>query len=235
MEIDQSRILELVLRPSESLNTELKRWLNPAEPAGIAKIVKACIALRNRNGGFLIIGFDDETHQPDKGNEPADPQAQFHIDVIQLLVSRYASSGFEVGVGFGERDGIWHPVIVVPEGVQVPVAAKADLFDGNKKLIALGDVYFRTLKSNGTPSTSNARPNDWEDIIAICFENREADIGRFLRRHLGAGDLVPALTQAGLISTKLSLKERAEALLDEGRRRFDRALEDRQLIPKTQR
>ncbi len=32
MEIDQSRIDDLVARPSESLNVEFKRWINPAEP-----------------------------------------------------------------------------------------------------------------------------------------------------------------------------------------------------------
>jgi hypothetical protein len=31
-----------------------------------------------------------------------------------------------------------------------------------------------------------AQPKDWRDIFDRCFENREADIGRFLRRHSGS-------------------------------------------------
>jgi hypothetical protein len=92
----------------------------------------------------------------------------------------------------------------VPPGVRTPVAVKRELKDSaGKKLIGYGDLYFRTLSSNGTPSTALARPQDWADIFEICFENREADIGRFLRRHLG-GDLssfVSALAKAGAPTT----------------------------------
>ncbi|MCA1363408.1 hypothetical protein I6F14_23690 [Bradyrhizobium sp. IC3069] len=42
------------------------------QPAGIAKIVKAAFALRNRNGGFLVVGFDDKTLLPDAANAPTD-------------------------------------------------------------------------------------------------------------------------------------------------------------------
>jgi hypothetical protein len=60
-----------------------------------------------------------------------------------------------------------------------------------------GELYFRTLASNGTPSTSLARASDWAAIIEICFENREADIGRFLRRLVSGknmASIVEALT-----------------------------------------
>ncbi len=41
-----------------------------------------------------------------------------------------------------------------------------------------------TLRSNNTPSTSKAGWKDWPNLVEVCFENREADIGRFIRRHL---------------------------------------------------
>jgi hypothetical protein len=119
---------------------------------------------------------------------------------------------------------------VVPEGVRTPAVAKADLLEAGRKLIQYGDVYFRTLSSNGTPSTAVARPQDWADILEICFENREADIGRFLRRHLG-GDLssfVAALQQAGRsIQPPPSLRERAHEVLLDGDARFTAALDAR--------
>ncbi len=65
MEIDQSRIDDLAARPSESLNVEIKCWISADEPEGIAKIVKAAQAIRNRNGGFLLLGFNDKTLSPD--------------------------------------------------------------------------------------------------------------------------------------------------------------------------
>ena len=108
------------LRPSESLNVEIKRWINPDEPEGIAKIVKAALAIRNRNGGFLLVGFEDKTWMPDT-DVPADVRAAFNLDKIQGIVSRFASESFEVSVGFGTREGQEYPVIIIPEGVRTPV------------------------------------------------------------------------------------------------------------------
>jgi hypothetical protein len=229
MKIDQDDIKELIANLSEGLNVEVKRWLDPSQPAGIAKIAKAALALRNRNGGYLVIGFDDVTLKPDKGNQPPDVRAAFQLDTIQGIVSRYASSLFEVGVAFAELEGQEYPVIVIPEGVRTPVAAKRGLLDSTgKELIKTGDVYFRTLSSNGTPSSSVIGPNDWADLLEICFENREADIGRFFRRHFG-GDLsaLVELLKATSAPPPPSLLDRTQALLNEGDRRFRDALKER--------
>ena len=77
---DDDQIRALVARPGESLNVEIKRWLDPADPVAAAKIVKAVFALRNRNGGFLVIGFDDKTLEPDMTNAPPDVRGAFHQD-----------------------------------------------------------------------------------------------------------------------------------------------------------
>jgi hypothetical protein len=167
MHINASQIKELVLRPAESLNVEVKRWIDPTEPDGIAKIARAALAIRNRNGGYLIVGFDDKTLQPDIEHQPEDVRSVFHVDRIQGIVSRFSSDLFEVGVAFGERDGHEYPVIVIPEGVRTLVAAKADLIDGGKRLVHHGGVYFRSLSSNGTPSTTLARLEDWLTELSL--------------------------------------------------------------------
>jgi Putative DNA-binding domain len=246
---DYDQIHGLIARPGESLNVEVKRWLDPSETNGIAKIVKATFAIRNRNGGFIVVGFDDKTLEPDIEHEPRDVRAVFHQDKMQLLISRYAHEPFEIHVAFGERDGRKYPVIVVPEGVQVPVVAKANLSDATgSKLISQGEVYFRSLHPNGTPSSAVARPEDWRDILQICFDNREADIGRFLRRQLAGQDLskfveeikkrggpsessistfVVANAQAADVTT--TLRGRCAALLTLGEQRFTSAIKERGL------
>lgn len=135
MEIDSSRIQELVKRPSESLSVELKRWIDPTSPEGTVKIVRTVLALRNHGGGYLIIGFDNETLQPDVENVPADIRSVFHIDKIQGIVAHFSSEPFEVAVEFPEREGQVYPVIVVPPGVKTPVASKSDLWLDNTRLI----------------------------------------------------------------------------------------------------
>lgn len=201
MKTPQREIDELLQRPSEGLNVEVKSWLNPDDPSDIAKIVKGTFALRNRNGGFLIIGLDDKTLKPATNSRPANIRETYHADKIQGIISKYASSLFEIEVAFGEIDGVDIAVIVVPSGVPFPVVTKAHLDDAvGKKLILYGQLYFRTLNTNGTPSTAPAQPQDWKDIVDVCFENREADLGRFLRRLVGSGtsDLATLLNAAGL-------------------------------------
>jgi hypothetical protein len=242
MKTPQQEIDELLRRPSEGLNVEVKTWLNPSFPADIAKIVKGTFALRNRNGGFFIIGLNDKTLKPDSRSHSTRVQEIYHTDAIQSIISKYASSLFEIEVTFGQVDGVDIPVIVVPSGVTFPVATKAHLRDANgKSLIAFGQIYFRTLNANGTPSTAAAQPQDWKDIVEICFENREADLGRFLRRLVGSGTAdVGALLQAavrparrsgddGGTTAKPLLRDRALELLDEGMKRFGTEVAQRKL------
>ncbi|HEY2134174.1 MAG TPA: hypothetical protein VGH36_14570 [Acetobacteraceae bacterium] len=185
MRLDISTAQQLVDYPSEKLNTELKRWIYPDHPAGMAKNVRAVLGLHDRDGGHLIIGSDDKTHLPDLPNRDFVPQELFHGDIIHSLVSKYSSQQFEISVAYPNRKWNVLVVVAIPSGVRVPVAAKKDLVGPDKKrLIREGDVYFRTWQSNNTVRTATARPDDWADTIEICMENRKADLGRFVRRHL---------------------------------------------------
>ncbi|WP_316206276.1 hypothetical protein, partial [Bradyrhizobium sp. SZCCHNR3116] len=161
----------------------------------------------------------------------ADIRADFHQDIIQGLVSRYANEPFEVHVTFVEHEGGTYPVIAIPPGVRAPVVVKNPLADGaGNKLLVAGEVYFRTLHANGTPSTAPARPHDWRDILDICFDNREADIGRFLRRQLAGQDasrLVAAFQ--GDVHPGDALRKRCAALLEQGQERFIGAQKERGL------
>ncbi len=184
MAVMHDEIRRLIEQPRESLAVEIKNWLPLAEPKSQAKIIKAVIALRNLNGGFMIFGFE-KTMKPSP-NPPSDPAATFTIDLIQGWISRFSSDQFEVGIEFPERDGTKHPVIVVPGGVKSIVATKSELKDINGDvLISPNEVYIRTLNANNTPSTAKPGWKDWPGMVQICFDNREADIGNFLRRHLG--------------------------------------------------
>jgi len=234
-DINREHIEQLVKRPGESLAVEIKTWISPADPAGQAKIIKGVIALRNRGGGYFVIGFDDKTMTADKDNAPADVRSTFHIDVIQALVTAHASEPFAITVEFVEHEGVHHPVIVVPAGVRTPVAAKSDLRVGDKFLIRSDEVYFRTLNSNNTVSSAKVKWKDWRDLVEICFDNREADIGRFFRRHLAGTD--PASLQAFAMAigssavAKESVDQKLEKLLAEGLGRYQIAVQGRDVPP----
>jgi hypothetical protein len=226
-ESDRERAKSLVLNPTESLNVELKAWIDPSLLEAQAKIVKGVMALRNRNGGSFIVGFDDKTLQP-LSAPSFNVRSAFHVDDIQQLISKHSSQPFEIAVEFIDRSGQDFPVILVPSGVRTPVAVRRPLVDPTtgRELLKLGDVPFRTLHANGTFSSATAQPADWNEIVEICFENREADIGRFVRRHLSGVDSGALRSLASAFANQSSaaspnLKERAEQFLDVGRQRYE--------------
>ncbi|MEH2139449.1 MAG: ATP-binding protein [Nostoc sp.] len=227
----------LVLNPSESLSVEIKRWIDPQSKEGMAKIAKASIALRNNDGGIFLIGFNNDG-SPDIQGAHQNPRESFHPDVIQSIASKFCSQSFEVKIHYLKKDGQEYPALEIPSGFITPVAAKAGLKDEQgKDLIKAHSVYVRSLNTNNTVSSSEPRCNDWERIINLCFENREADIGRFLRRHLGG--VTPSLlhelasTIAQGIQPEESIEDILRCYLQESEERFNTVVKERSItLPK---
>lgn len=223
---------QLINNPKESLQVELKSWFDPQLPEGKSKIAKACIALFNNDGGYLLIGFDNRGN-PDSSPLIEDLEIVFHHDVIQEIITKYASSLFEITVHIMKRDdGNECVVISVPGGVRTPVYSKAGIPDGKgKDLLRSDKVFVRSLDSNGTVSSAEPRGRDWERFMEVCFDNREADIGRFVRRHLSIeqlkiiSDLFNQLSQP----QEYDPTEKANLFLDLGFTRFTQIVSDRQV------
>jgi hypothetical protein len=112
-ELQQFR--DLFAAPRESLGVELKQWIDPSLDEGRVLIAKACIALRNNNGGVLAIGIRDDGTR-DIGNEPADVRATFHFDEVQGIVTKYSSEPFEIAIHFVDYDAVEYPIMLfLPE------------------------------------------------------------------------------------------------------------------------
>jgi hypothetical protein len=229
------RIQDLIERPSESLSIELKGWFDPDTPEGKAKIVRAAIAMRNNDGGYILIGFNNETGAPEFGNVPAHIRPLFHVDKIQYLITKYSSEPFEVKIYYPSREGQEFPVLEIPSGVKTPVAAKSDLkTEDNRFLIKANSIYVRSLTANNTPSTSEANWKDYSQLIEVCFENREADIGRILRRHLGglSPELIRQFTTAVTEGMKPNepIEDKLRSYLQVCEHRFEEVVTERDLI-----
>lgn len=227
MDFSSDSLKSLIRNPTESLGVEVKRWLNPLEPVHKAKIVKACLALRNNNGGCLVIGFCDDG-SPDP-NILSDVRQVYHVDSIQELVAKHSSHPFEISVEFVERDQVEYPVICIPSGVETPVAVKSQLQDASGTLLINDDeVYVRSLHSNNRVSSTRARAGDWDRLVKICFDNREANIGAFIRRHLSGINAEQLIGAFRNVEPSLSPVERVHQLLQEGRERFQTLQADRE-------
>jgi hypothetical protein len=227
------RIKELIDRPSESLSIELKGWFDPDSLEGIAKLVRGAIAMRNHGGGYILIGFHNETGLADLENAPADVSSLFHIDKIQYLITKYSSEPFEVKIHYPSREGKEFPVIEIPPGVKTPVATKSELKIKNKFVIKANTIYVRSLNANNTPSTSEPVWKDYARLVEVCFDNREADIGRFLRRHLGGlsseliRQIATSLTE-GIKPTE-TIEDKIRSYLQESEQRFEEVIRERKL------
>lgn len=223
MALSEEDLIQLLQAGRESLNTEFKPWFPLSEDSGKATLAKACIAIRNADGGFLVIGMSNDG-APDNRKHVSDVRTVFHHDAVQEVVSRYASDLFEITVHFVPFDGMERVIVEVPSGVRTPVICRNNLprnvtSEGYQPgtLLKEGEVYVRTHASNGRPSTSPAKIIDWQRIMETCFNNREADIGAFMRRQLSGLD-VEAATSAIFEMLKgakgPTLQERTDAYLD---------------------
>ncbi|MET3836154.1 hypothetical protein ABIB58_001495 [Brevundimonas sp. UYEF29] len=208
----------LIAEPTESLSLELKRWIDPTAEAGKQKIICAVAALYNHGGGYLVIGIDDKTRQP-ADSPPSDPRSLFNDDVIQGLVSRHLTPAIPVEVRFVRNGEIDHPVLIIPTGVRTPAVLKKAIGTAPKDT-----VYVRTLHGSGVVSTAPACAADWPVLMQICFDNREADIAGFIRRHLASSDL-------GALTALLPSAPRADDLAEitvkamaRGRKRYEKAM-----------
>jgi hypothetical protein len=173
------------LNPREGLAVELKRWLNISTPAHQAKIIRACAAIYNSNGGYVLIGFNDD-ESPDRDHIPIDLEGEYESERIQQIVANHTSPPIEVSVNHARVEDIVCVVIKVPSGVITPSCIKRDFMDGTTQILRGHEVYCRTLAANGTYSSDRPRPHDWSDIMRVCLDNREADIARFLTRNFSS-------------------------------------------------
>ncbi len=228
-------IQELVKQPRESLTIELKSWIDPDTPGGIKTLIKTAIAMRNNNGGYILIGFDNNTCQPDHDHVPENVQELFHQDKIQGMVAKYASEAFEVEIHFPEIEGNAFPVIEIRPGVRTPVGTKRDYIENGATYIPQNKVYVRSLSSNNTPSTTEATWKDWGPLVETCFDNREADIGRFLRRHIGGlspevlGSFAASITEG--MKPEETLEETVKNFLQKGQDRFQVRAAEKKVLP----
>ena len=235
---------KLVENISESLASELKTWIDPTTPEGKAKLVRAAIALRNHNGGSIHIGYDDKTLKPDSSKHEGEAiiKKKYHPDLIQSLISEYASEKFELKLNFVEdhSDCKKYPEFVIEGGVQNPIMTKGKEIkdDQGKILLKPNTVYVRTLESNGKVSSSEPKnKKDWQDLFDRCFHNREYSIASFFKRNLTREERSKIITELSeeftASGTKKAKDEIKEFFLD-NEVRYNSALKERKIsLPKS--
>jgi hypothetical protein len=189
---DRRQLQPLMAYPRESLETELKGWLDVTDGEQAASLVKAILALANHGGGYVLIGFTESggTWNLDEANRPSDLN-QFDQDKLNGLVSRYAEPTIHCELHHvpHPQTGAVFPVIVVPPG-RVPIRAKRD---SPKRKHVRKDSYY--VRRPGPKSETPQTGQEWADFIRRCTLNDRDRLLEEIQRLLQGRALAPAVPE----------------------------------------
>ena len=165
-------IQELLRQPAESLEVEIKNWLNLNEKEKKADLAKELIALANHGGGYIIFGFDETNGQFSQSQRPEDITS-YNQDHINGIVERYADPTFHCEVLH-----VKHPdseenfaVIEVPGGHTVPIHAKRN--GPNGQHIRQLACYIRRA---GGKSEMPQNSGEWQVLLQRCVRNNQEQL-----------------------------------------------------------
>jgi hypothetical protein len=170
---------DLINEPRETLDVELKEWLDLRDNDHKAIVAKEIIALANHGGGVLVIGFEEQEDGTFKtaSGRPDDLQA-WSQDNIQSIVARYIDPGVQCRVHHRARGDApeRYPIIAVPGGHRVPIRAKAGSPDGKK--LAAHRIYIRRP---GPASEEPKTAEEWDRFFERCLQNRRGELLEAMR------------------------------------------------------
>lgn len=158
------RRLELLLQnPRESLDVEIKDWLDLDQKEHQADLVKAILALANHGGGHILIGFRENSGTYSSTDTETKISNLYNQDRINGIVSKYADPQIHVDcyhVSDGTKE---HPVIVVPGGYSVPIRCMRGGPDGRH---VKQNAYY--IRRPGPASEEPQTGQEWTELIRRC-------------------------------------------------------------------
>jgi Schlafen, AlbA_2 len=189
--MQKSDLDELLSEPRETLDVEVKQWLDLSDPDHRALVAKEIIALANHGGGYLVIGFEELTNGT---FAPASPRPTnldaWSQDAIQSIVAKYIDPNIQCRVvhrSVQQSEG-QYPIIMVPGGHRVPIRARAGSPDG-KRLIPHRVYVRRPGPTSEEPKTAE----EWDRFLERCLQNRQAELLEAMRSIMAG--VIPVTSQ----------------------------------------
>ncbi len=173
----------LISEPREDIAVVYKTWLDLAQEEGKATLDKACIALANHGGGFLVLGFDEQADSLSSIARPPDV-GEITQDAINSVIRRYADPAFhcQLHAITHPTTGVDHPVIAVPSDLSVPVISKRT----RQGTIQQHCCYIR---KPGPRSEEPQTAEEWRILLRRCVQaNREDMLSAIISIVLGRAE-----------------------------------------------
>lgn len=180
------RFNDWLIDPVESIDFEVKRWMDLNEKKSQAKIAKELIALENSGGGYLLFGYLEDSEKklvPDP-NRPASLKP-YLADAMNAIIERYAEPTFHVDVHLPVNRVTKEefPLVRVSGMTRVPVRSKREM-----KEAGLGDFKYY-IRASGPQSREPRNGLEWDRLLRSKVELQRSEIVAMLRKFLPFGDL----------------------------------------------
>ncbi len=159
--------------PIETLDIEMKEWLDLSANEHRAALAKEIIALANHGGGYVVIGYEQNSAGMLLPCKLSTQQlSQFNQDAVQGVIAKFIEPAIQCQVKIvSNREGCKFPIIEVPGGHRLPIRAKASSPD--EKRLVTNRVYVRRPGPNSEePRTTD----DWNTLLERCLQNRKSDL-----------------------------------------------------------
>lgn len=180
--LNSDELVDLVENPRESLEIELKEWLELEEREVQAKLARHICALANHGGGYIVFGFtDDRTPQ----DAPGDLSTYNH-DTFSSITKKYLVPAPQCDVSLvTSSEDRTHAIVWVPSVSETPICAKADGPQddrGRPVGINIGVHYVRAVGPESAPIN---QPEKWRGVLRRCVVSGRSqllgDIEKLLR------------------------------------------------------
>ena len=207
-----AEVQDLVDNPRETLEVELKEWLDLSEGINRANTARHLCALANHGGGYLIFGVRDDLSYVQTA--PADLSA-YSRDQVSGIVQRYLTPTFQCDVFSAQVSGNSQQCVVVrvPSHGSVPICARSNgPSDGRGRTQGIheGEHYTRMPGPKSEPIKS---AEHWQPVIHRCVLSERQALLESIGRILGGGELVARSTGTTLSGFHDAMAKQIKELL----------------------
>jgi hypothetical protein len=185
MDAEKQRFLTtLVQYPEETATAEYKSGIafDPADDFG-GKLIKHILGQANAGGGYVVIGFREETSgklMPDSGMD-ASVSGSYETTRLSQCVDKYLASGQRIGLQVHkiEAQQIVYPIISVQSFDHSPLFCGRDFKGRDGKLILKeGAIYVRDLAAK---TVIIAGPDQFRTLLNVAMTRRQSEVLNHLR------------------------------------------------------
>lgn len=164
------RLEDFLHEPMETLDVELKGWIDPTNDIDKAKIAKAILAHANSGGGFIVIGCDQIESKYELLEDNANYLGKYDHDAINHITKRYCDPQIHVECRVVAAKDKKNPVLIVPGNHTVPIRCASDAPDNS---IRVNKYYIR---KPGPKSEEIMSGEEWAKLLRSCTKANKTEL-----------------------------------------------------------